>query len=203
MNTAPPPRGPAVTLLCTVCNGHGSQGCPYPNSHPRCPRSAEQWPRKEGVSFEEGTEMKGPGALCKHSGPGFALLTHISCRAAETLSTCYQPRQALWECSFSRGQGQISLCRLGVGSSCTGPTPSGLSLQGRPAQGLGGTAGVPWHCTMHPHPAGPTPCSLYPFTSHLGTGHPGKPDACCLLEDWLRRALRSPGGWLLSHPRSK
>lgn len=89
--------------------------------------------------------MKGTGAhnLCKLSGPGFSLLTHISCRAAETLPMCYQPRQAFWECGSSRGQGQIILCRLGVGSSCIGPTPSGLSLQGWPAEGLGGTAGVP------------------------------------------------------------
>lgn len=99
---------------------------------------------------------------------------------------CYQPRQALGKCGFSRGQGQILLWRLGVGPSYISPTPSSRRLlQGWPAQGLGGTAGVPWHCTRYPRPAGMTLCSLGPFTSHLGMGHPGKPEATTYWETGL------------------
>lgn len=45
-----------------------------------------------------------------------------------------QPRQALGECGFSSGQGQLPRCRLGVGSSYVSPTPSRrLCLRGWPA----------------------------------------------------------------------
>lgn len=41
---------------------------------------------------------------------------------------------------------------------------------------------MPWHCTRYPRPAGLTLCSLGPFTSRLGMGHPGKPEAATCWE---------------------
>lgn len=71
--------------------GTGAKVAHIPKSHPDSSQVSRIGAGREGLSSEEGTEMKGmvASSLCKHSGPGLALcrraalLKHISCRAAK------------------------------------------------------------------------------------------------------------------------
>lgn len=144
------------------------------------------------MSSEKRTGMMGTGVGWGDTWPLQALWIWFSPVRASPLLECIcaelhrylsmgcQPTQALW--------GAWLVAEVKAKSSCDSWVwvlykKSRLALQGLPAWGLGGTAGVPWHCTRHPHAVGPTPCSLYPFRSHLGLGHPGRPEAFCLLEN--------------------